>query len=808
MTRSVARDTLPGTYVFGPFRLSDDGTLLVARGAAVTVAPKVLQTLLVLVQRAGQVVTKDDLIKAVWPHTIVEDIGLTRNISVLRQTLGDDGQRFIATVPRVGYRFAAVVEHVQVGACLEIAPAQNSPSSVEQLNSMPGRMKPSIAVLPFQNMSGDSEQDYFTDGMVEDIITGLSRIKWLFVIARNSTFVYKRQTIDVKEVGRQLGVRYVLEGSVRKLGPRIRITAQLIDATNATHVWAERYDRALDDIFALQDEIASSVAGAIAPQLEAAEIGRARAKPTESLDAYDTYLLGCSRVQAVFGNRREAIHEALNLFYRSIELDPEYAAAYGMAAFCLVLRKDFGWDTGHASECAELERLAREGARLAGEDAVALYTSGHALTRIPGQLDAGTGLIARALELDPNLAAAWLLSGYARLLRGEADLAIEHFQQAMRLSPRDPLSFAMHQGIAAAHFLAARYDTAARWAEKSLQVQPNYAQALRMAAASHASAGRPTEAALFIARVCELDPQLRLANLARAVPLSPPETGGGGHSGQTGLTQRVGVTSDILYAAKRPLCQTGHVNNSWSPLADVRRALYNPLPSEIGFGGDWHLVKLACGDVDIVFGAGHFEPGFIVFVIARQCGPFCRERARIVDLHCDIEITGIAYAVTLHDVQFIRMGRRKNVDPSFRVETDSVDNQRVAFPMRHRVAKPARLHIRGVAGIQPRNPTLVMAFIQEDDLFAVIDDLGVEIQLQNVRHPHGPTGFLGRVQRHVLAEHLFGLAADHVFGPRLKDRRIIVTGLTRHRSPWKRHDRAGPRGRRAKQGFGGAATHP
>jgi TolB-like protein len=523
MTRSVAPDSLPGSYVFGRFRLSDDGTLLVADGAAVAVAPKVLQTLLVLVQRAGQVVTKDDLIRAVWPDTCVEDTGLTRNISVLRQTLGEDGQRFIATVPRIGYRFLGVVEHLEGGPSEEVAPTWNSPPTVQPSKSLAERLKPSIAVLPFQNMSGDPEQDYFADGMVEDIITGLSRIKWLFVIARNSTFVYKGRAIGVKDVGRELGVRYVLEGSVRKVGPRVRINAQLIDAKNATHLWTERYDRALDDVFALQDEIASSVAGAIAPELEAAEIGRARAKPTENLDAYDSYLLGWSRVQAVFANRREAINEALSLFNRSIQLDPEYAAAYAMAAFCLVLRRDFGWGTGDTAETAELERLAREGARLAGQDAVALYASGHALTRIPGQLDAGTGLIERALQLDPNLAAAWHLGGWARLLRGEADLAIEHFEQAMRLSPRDPLLFAMQQGMAAAHFLAARYDDAATWAEKSLQVQPNYAQALRMAAASHASAGRPTEAAAFIARVRELDPELRLANLARAVPFRGAE---------------------------------------------------------------------------------------------------------------------------------------------------------------------------------------------------------------------------------------------------------------------------------------------
>jgi TolB-like protein/class 3 adenylate cyclase len=232
--------------------------------------------------------------------------------------------------------------------------------------------KPSIAVLPFQNMSGDPEQEYFADGMVEEIITALSRIGWLFVIARNSSFTYKGKAVDIKQVGRELGVRYVLEGSVRKAANRARITAQLIDAMNSAHLWANRFEGSLEDIFDLQDQVTASVVGTIAPRLEQAEIVRSKRKPSQSLDAYDYYLRGIAALHALFAGSRESVEEALQLFYRAIELDREFATPYGMAAWCYVLRQNYGWVTAHAEERVELGRLAREAVRLAKDDAVAL----------------------------------------------------------------------------------------------------------------------------------------------------------------------------------------------------------------------------------------------------------------------------------------------------------------------------------------------------------------------------------------------------------------------------------------------------
>jgi TolB-like protein/class 3 adenylate cyclase len=378
--------------------------------------------------------------------------------------------------------------------------------------------KPSIAVLPFNNMSGDPEQDYFADGVVEDIITALSHFKALFVIARNSSFTYKGRAVDVKQVGRDLGVRYVLEGSVRKAANRVRITGQLIDASNGVHIWADRMDGGLDDIFDLQDQVTASVVGAIAPAIEKAEIDRAKRKPTESLYAYDYYLLGIAATHSVFEGTEDAVGEALRLFYRAIELDPNYAAAYGMAAWCHVLRKNYGWVPNNAQANTEVERLARQAARLAKNDAVALYTAGFALARVLGQLDAGAALMDRALELEPNLAAAWHLSGWMKIYLGEPEMAIEHLAQAMRLNPLDPLILGMQNGTAAAHFLAGRYDAASSWAEKALQQNSNYLPAIRMAAASHALSGRLAQGQSALARMREIDPELRISNLAELVP--------------------------------------------------------------------------------------------------------------------------------------------------------------------------------------------------------------------------------------------------------------------------------------------------
>ena len=380
--------------------------------------------------------------------------------------------------------------------------------------------KPSIAVLPFQNMSGDPEQDYFADGIVEDIITALSRMRWLFVIARNSSFTYKGRAVDVKQVGRELGVRYVLEGSVRKAANRVRITGQLVDAATGAHLWADRFDGALEDIFDLQDQVTGSVVTAIAPKLERAEIERAKRKPTESLDAYDYYLRG---LESFYIQTRESMTEARRLFQKAIDLDPGFASAYAMAAYCFAVRKASGWVTDRALEVAEAARLARRAVELGKDDAVALCRAGHTRAYVVEDFDAGALFIERARTLNPNLGSAWYASGWLGVWTGEPQAAIEHLERFMRMSPLDPALGLARNAIAFAHVFAGRYDEAVRHAEQALSEQPNSPLALRVAATSYALAGQIRQAGKVMTRLREIDPALRISNLKDRSPLQRPQ---------------------------------------------------------------------------------------------------------------------------------------------------------------------------------------------------------------------------------------------------------------------------------------------
>ena len=370
--------------------------------------------------------------------------------------------------------------------------------------------KPSIAILPFTNLSSDPEQEYFADGMVDDIITALSHFKALFVIARNSSFTYKGRAVDVKQVGRELGVRYVLEGSVRKAANRVRITGQLVDTATGAHLWAERFDGGLSDVFDLQDQVTESVVGAIAPAVEKAEIERAKRKPTESLDAYAFYLRGLAKFYQ-FGNR-QANDEALRLFNSAIELDPDFASAFGRAATCHVYAKSSGWISDTASEIAEVTRLAQRAVELDKDDAIALAASGWALAFVVRDLEVGARLVDRALVLNSNSAEAWSFGGWVKIWLGEPEAAIERFARAMRLSPLDP-SLRTPSGTAHAHFFLGRYDEAVSWATMALQDNPHYQPGLRIAAASNAMAGRPEQAHKAVARLRLLNPTLRVSTL-------------------------------------------------------------------------------------------------------------------------------------------------------------------------------------------------------------------------------------------------------------------------------------------------------
>jgi TolB-like protein len=371
-------------------------------------------------------------------------------------------------------------------------------------------------VLPFQNLSGDPEQEYFADGVVEDIITALSRFSELFVIARNSSFTYKGRSVDIKQVGRELGVRYVLEGSVRRAADRVRITGQLVDASTSSHLWADRFDGKLNNVFDLQDEVTSKAVGAIAPKLQRAEIERAQRKPPENLDAYDYYLRGMANVHKW---EESSTGEALRLFYKAIQFDASYAAAYGMAAYCFVLMKSNAWWRDRSEEIAEGARLARIAVDLGPDDAVALAAGGYTLAFVAHDLDDGAAHLDRALTLNPNLAWALFSSAWVKALLGESEAAIERANCGIRLSPLDPHIFRAHGAIALAHFFAQHDEDACLYAEMALRRRATYLPALRELAAANGFAGRLAEAQRAMAKLRELDPTARVSTVKDWVPI-------------------------------------------------------------------------------------------------------------------------------------------------------------------------------------------------------------------------------------------------------------------------------------------------
>ena len=371
------------------------------------------------------------------------------------------------------------------------------------VTELPLPEKPSIAVLPFQNMSGDPEQEYFADGIVEEITTGISRLPWLFVIARNSSFTYKGKAVDVTQVARELGVRYVLEGSVRKAANRVRITAQLIDTTSGAHIWADRFDGALDDIFELQDQVASGVVGAIEPKLRQSEIERATRKPTESLDAYDLYLRALAAVHQVTS---EGVENAVRQLERAFEIDPSYAPAAALAARCRVLQVMQGW----ARRTPELEavalHLARRAIATGKDDPDTLWMAGHTIATLSGDHKAGAAAIERALVLNPNAALAWSHRGWLHLYLDEADPAIAAFERASRLSPLDPQGHGIKGGLARAHLTAGRYEEAMRWVDQTILEQPRWTPALWMKIVLYELMGRHSEACAALKPMLEAWP--------------------------------------------------------------------------------------------------------------------------------------------------------------------------------------------------------------------------------------------------------------------------------------------------------------
>jgi TolB-like protein len=500
-------------YLFEDCRL-DPGRRELRRGASfVAVEPQVFDLLLHLIRHRDRVVSKDELLATVWHGRSVSESALFNRINSARGAIGDTGeqQRLIKTLPRKGIRFVGEVREEENAAS---AAGLGVPAVCSSL-SLPDR--PSLAVLPFANMSGDPDQEYFADGISEDLITGLARIRWLFVIARNSTFSYKGRAVDIKNVSRELGVRYVLEGSVRRAGNRLRISAQLADATTGGHHWAERYDRKLGDIFALQDEITRSVAAAIEPHLLAAEGARALSRTAENLDAWDFV----ARAQThVWRLTRPDYETAIDELKRAVEAHSEYAPARGLLGFCLVFAAHMGWIDRQQA----LSPGRQHAIRAIGLDD--RYPWGHIAFGYWAMMERRTeeaiAALARAVALNPNSAAAHAHLSRGLAFAGRDREAIEHGEEAIRLSPLDPDMAMFFGAIAVAHYTAGRFAQALERSLEAQRLRPEFQGSRRLLCASLAQLGRVEEASELLATVrCE-QPQLSIAWIKANVPYQTP----------------------------------------------------------------------------------------------------------------------------------------------------------------------------------------------------------------------------------------------------------------------------------------------
>ena len=387
------------------------------------------------------------------------------------------------------------------------------PNSQPQALSLPD--KPSIAVLPFQNLSGDPEQEYFADGMVEEITTALSRFRSLFVIARNSSFTYRGKAVDIKQVGHELGVRYVLEGSVRKASDKVRITGQLIDAANGAHLWADRFDGTLEDIFELQDKVASSVVGAVAPNVTHAEIERAKRKPPSNLNAYDFFLKGQS---AHWCYNKDGTDEAISLYEQAIALDKQFAAAYAALASAFYQRTIQQWSVSPESDRSRSMEYARRALSLKPEDPTTLVRIASVFSSVGGEVERADSLFSEAIRLNPNGMEAWTYGGWAKIFLGQHQTAFDYFHRAIRLSPADPRIFQARSGAAISLFFIGDYEEGRKYALEGLRYHPNDLTSLRAAVGCSAFIGDMRAAQEFLRQLVALSPSERISALRKRAP--------------------------------------------------------------------------------------------------------------------------------------------------------------------------------------------------------------------------------------------------------------------------------------------------
>jgi TolB-like protein/Flp pilus assembly protein TadD len=493
------------------------GALLDAQGAELRLRPKAFALLHHLVGNAGRLIGRDDILAAVWPGVFVTEDSISLCVRQVRAALGDPDGRLLRTVPRRGYLLAAEVSRLDAAPPPTPAPtastAEPAPRGAVETR-WAGR--PMLVVLPFANMTADPEQEYFADGITEDLTTALSHLRWFVVIARNSAFTYKGRAVDVRQIGSELGVGYALEGSVRKAGGRLRITAQLCEVETGGHVWAERFDGDLADVFDLQDRVTEAVVGAIEPSLRLAEVERARSRPTKSLSAYDLYLRALPQGYA----SREGSDEAQRLLRQAIALDPDYIVATGTLARMHTFRFAQGWSK--EGDVEEGVRCARQVEQSGRNDPGALSAAAHALAYLARDYEAGFAAAHRAFLLAPNSAVVLLSYGWMRAYLGEADAALELIGRAKRLSPVDPVAFIFSAALSYAHFVVGRYDLAAHTALQAVRDRPSYLVAHRLLAASLGQLGRVEEAAEAARALLALTPGYTIADAVGHASMRDP----------------------------------------------------------------------------------------------------------------------------------------------------------------------------------------------------------------------------------------------------------------------------------------------
>jgi len=459
-----------------------------------------------LLKSPGQVVTKAELMDAAWPGTAVEESNLSVQIASLRKLLGPahDGGEWIVTVPRVGYRFVD----------------GSRPTTPTEVHAAPSEaVIPSLAVLPFVNLSGDPEQDYFADGVVEDIITALSRFKSFAVIARNSSFVYKGRAVDVRQVAEELGVRYMLEGSVRRAGERLRIAAQLVDGTSGGHLWADKFEGVVKDIFDVQDRITESVVGVVEPHIRQAEIERSRRKPPESLDAYDLYLRALAKIYATQPAENA---EANALLMRAVELEPNYAPFLVHAGWTLETRVIMGWPTLTGDDRTAALDFVRRAIANARGDAAVLARCGAALLHMGRDYERGMQIVANAVEANPNNQMVLIFAAIAQLHCGSLEVSLAHSRRALLMSPRDPSATWPMTAIAHAQMALGNYEEALKAAERTLAVNPNYPPTYWMLTSANAQLGRMDEARHWLAKFRALAPGVTVTGIRDGQPAKDP----------------------------------------------------------------------------------------------------------------------------------------------------------------------------------------------------------------------------------------------------------------------------------------------